>query len=158
MPFFPWCSAWLVGGSSGRDSLRGVGEWNNSKDTPGVYLSVLKQETEIGTQRQESFWEHKEEHKQVKEYRAYDSSAVRVTLGDYTTRFPETGHIESWAPPHAFLPPRTGLDNSHFKRATIQLFWSLQPRLQRLASLQQWVKCGEGSFWGNSHFVINPPN
>lgn len=53
----------------------------------------------MGTQSQESFWEHKEEHnKQVKEYRAYDSSAVEVTLGDYATRFPETGHIESQAP------------------------------------------------------------
>lgn len=69
---------------------------DHQKDIPGVYCSLLKQETEMGTQSQESFWEHKEEHnKQVKEYRAYDSSAVEVTLGDYATRFPETGHIES---------------------------------------------------------------
>lgn len=157
--FFPWHSVWLVGGSSGRDSLRGVGKWNNIKDTLGVYLSVLKQETEIGTESQESFWEHEEEHNtQVEGYRACDSSAVGVILGDYATRFPETGHIESGAPPHPFLPPLTGLDNSHFERATIQLFWSLQPRLRCLASLQQWVKCGEGSFWGDPHFVINLPN
>lgn len=79
-------SVWLVGGSSGRDSLRGVGKWNNIKDTLGVDLSVLKQETEIGTQSQESFWEHKEAHnKQLKKYRAFDSSAVGAALGDYAT-------------------------------------------------------------------------
>ena len=49
-----------------------------------TYFNVLKQETKVGTQNQESFRETLEEEysKQAKGSKACDSLAVGVTLGD----------------------------------------------------------------------------
>ena len=86
-----------------------------------MYFNVLKQETKVGTQNQESFRETLEEKysKQAKGSKACDSLAVGVTLGIRSQGSQGQGMLESCGPPHPFLPPQTGLAKSLPKRATV---------------------------------------